>query len=393
MTHPGRMVAILLFLGAMFSLIGGCSRDRSPQPTGGPAAAERKTAADAADWAMFRGDPHLTGVARCVLPDKLVKRWTYETGDVIQSSAAIVGGTVFVGSDDGVLHAIDLASGKRRWKFEAGFAIRSSPTVYKGVVYFGDEEGIFHAVNAADGKERWRYATEGEIISSANCVDDRIVFGSYDEIVRCLSLEGKLMWQFATEGRMHGTPAIVDGRALVAGCDGFLRAIDISSGEETARINLDSYTGASPAVFGEHVYLGTFGEQVLAVNWKTGEPIWYYEHPTRKFPYLSSAAVNDQAVVIGGRDKIIRALNRADGTTIWEYMTKARVDSSPVISGERVYFSGGEGKLYAFEISSGRKVWEFDTGAPMSASPAIGGGCLVIGTEDGLVYCFSGKDE
>ena len=45
------------------------------------------------NWPMFRGDSHLTGVAGTVLPDKLVKRWSFKPSEEpIESSAAIVGG-------------------------------------------------------------------------------------------------------------------------------------------------------------------------------------------------------------------------------------------------------------------------------------------------------------
>ena len=38
--------------------------------------------------------------------------WTYEAGDAIESSAAIVDGVVYVGSQTGELHAVNLADGK-----------------------------------------------------------------------------------------------------------------------------------------------------------------------------------------------------------------------------------------------------------------------------------------
>lgn len=346
------------------------------------------------DWPMFRGDSHLSGVAGTVLPEKLVKRWSFKPSEEpIESSAAIVGGVVYIGCDDGFLYALDLATGKPRWKFKTPFMVRSSPTIHDGAVYFGDEDGIFYCVDAKTGKQRWSYQTGGEIISSANIVDGRIIFGSYDAKLYCLSLEGKLLWEFLTEGRVHATPAVVDGRALVAGCDAILRSIDIKTGKEIGNVELGSYTGASPAVFGQACYMGTFGEQVVAVDWHAGQQLWYYEHADRKFPYLASAAVTDKAVFVAGRDKIIRRLDRASGKQLWEHRTRGRIESSPVVSGKRVYVGGGGGKVLGLNIESGKVEWEYDSGAPFIASPAIGEGCLVIGNEDGVIFCFAGKDK
>ncbi|MEE8199533.1 MAG: PQQ-binding-like beta-propeller repeat protein, partial [Candidatus Acidoferrales bacterium] len=60
------------------------------------------------EWRQFRGNPHLTGVSSIVLPATLTLAWTYEAGESIESSAAIVDGTVFVGSQSGELVALDL---------------------------------------------------------------------------------------------------------------------------------------------------------------------------------------------------------------------------------------------------------------------------------------------
>ena len=46
----------------------------------------------AQDWPQFRGNLALTGVTTAAVPDTLKLLWTYEMGDAIESSAAIVGG-------------------------------------------------------------------------------------------------------------------------------------------------------------------------------------------------------------------------------------------------------------------------------------------------------------
>ena len=105
------------------------------------------------EWPQFRGNPQLTGVASGAVPATLKLLWTYEAVEPIESSAAIVGGTVYVGSQAAELLAIDLQTGKLKWKYKGQEGIgESSPAVHDGVVYIGDLSGIFHAVRAADGK-------------------------------------------------------------------------------------------------------------------------------------------------------------------------------------------------------------------------------------------------
>src|SRR4051794_6241745 len=76
--------------------------------------------ASAADWPLFRGDPLQTGIAKEELPGPLAERWKVRLGNDIESTAAIVGGTVYIGSFDQTLYALHLKTGKEKWKYKAG---------------------------------------------------------------------------------------------------------------------------------------------------------------------------------------------------------------------------------------------------------------------------------
>ena len=76
--------------------------------------------APAETWGQFRGNHQLTGVSQSQVSSSLKQVWTYEAGDAIESSAAIVGGTVFVGSQKGELIALSLDNGSVYWKFSTG---------------------------------------------------------------------------------------------------------------------------------------------------------------------------------------------------------------------------------------------------------------------------------
>src|SRR5215204_27945 len=137
----------------------------------------QETTAD--NWAQFRGNQSLTGVSQSNVPDSLKQLWTYEAGESIESSAAIVGGTVFAGSQKGELVALSLENGSVYWKYSTGSPIgESSPAYSGGVVYIGDLGGVLHAVNAPDGKRLWTFKANGEIKSSPVVVGDRVLIGS-----------------------------------------------------------------------------------------------------------------------------------------------------------------------------------------------------------------------
>lgn len=346
------------------------------------------------DWLSFRGNSQLTGVAPGELPENLELLWTFETEDGIESTAAIATGTVYVGSLDGYLYALNLENGELQWKYQASGEIKSSPTVFRNVLHFGDGMGVFHAVDAQTGERKWTFEAEAEIISSANVAQDRLLFGAYDQYLYCLSAEdGKLIWKFETEGYVHGTPAIINGAVVISGCDGYLRLINIADGVEQQKIGLGDYVAASPAILEDRAYAGTFGNQVWCAELQNSEILWEYEHPERHFPFYASAAVTADIVVIGGRDKIVHALEPQTGQLLWTYPAKSRVDSSPVIVGERVFFGTVGGELVALNLNSGKKTWEFVIGASIIASPSVAAGKLVIGADDGRIYCFGKRSK
>jgi outer membrane protein assembly factor BamB len=343
----------------------------------------------ASNWSQFRGNSQLTGVSLSDVPRSLKQLWTYDAGDSIESSAAIVGHTVFAASQKGELVALNLDSGAVYWKFNTGSAIaESSPAYSDGAVYIGDLAGWLNAINASDGKKLWAFKAGSEIKSSPVVVGERLLIGSYDQHLYCLSTRnGAVLWKFKTGGPVHSTPGVAGGIAYVAGCDEVFHAIRIADGKEIFNISSGAYTGASPALRDGNAYYGTFDNEVLSVSLQGRSILWRYQHPQRKFPYYSSAAVFGDRVVVGGRDKLVHGLSAA-GKEIWSFETRARVESSPAIAGGRVFVGSNDGRFYVLSLSDGAKLWEFNAGSPLSASPAIANGRIVIGSQDGRLYCF-----
>ncbi len=72
-------------------------------------------------------------------------RWSFATRARVDSSPAIAGDRVVVGSGDGKLYVLDLATGKKVWEFEAGAGFTASPAVAGGRIVIGDTDGRIYA--------------------------------------------------------------------------------------------------------------------------------------------------------------------------------------------------------------------------------------------------------
>jgi hypothetical protein len=103
-------------------------------------------------------------------PDSGQVRWSFLTDAHIYSSPALGPGprgqtsVIYVGSADGSVYALD-PSGRLLWRYDTGDPIRSSPVVGRKprgsgqIVYVGSSNGRLYALDAATGKRRWSFDT------------------------------------------------------------------------------------------------------------------------------------------------------------------------------------------------------------------------------------------
>ena len=192
-----------------------------------------------------------------------------------------------------------------------------------------------------------------------------------------------------TEGYVHATPAIVDGVAYIAGCDEILRGIRIADGKEVLTMSSGAYTGASPAIVDGRAYFGTYENEVLAVDLKSQEDRLALQASGAELSVLLvGRAVRADRVIVGGRDKMVHALDRKTGKAAWTFTTRR---ARRFVAGRR-----RRPRLHRLERRQAlrarcrdrQELFEFEAGGPLSASPAIASGRLVIGSQDGKLFCL-----
>jgi outer membrane protein assembly factor BamB len=380
--RPGRARSGAVLLLTSLGLAGIAAAKVAAQTGVGAAAA-----GDA--WPQFRGTPALTGVSSATPAASLKIVWTAELDATVLSSPTVALDTIYVGTD-AALVAIGLKDGRERWRAPVPDGIGESTAAVGGNrVFVGSLGGRVHAFDATSGRALWTFETGSEIKSSPVIVGDTLLIGSYDTHLYGLSAaDGTLRWKVQTDNYVHGTPAVRDGIAYFGGCDEILRGVRVSDGREVSTIEIGSFIGASLALSGSRAYFGTFDSEVLGVDLTTGVVAWRYRHPDQEFPFYSSAAVADGVVVLGGRDKMVHGIDAASGKGLWTYTTRARVESSPAIAAGRVYIGSTDGRFYVLDLKTGKEIWQFNAGSPVASSPAIVDGCVIFSSDDGRVFCL-----
>jgi eukaryotic-like serine/threonine-protein kinase len=95
-------------------------------------------------------------------------------------------------------------------------------------------------------------------------------------------------------------------------------------------------------------------------------------------PIVSSPAVSNGVLYVGGRDSCVYAITAATGELLWKKKTGDWVDASPLIFENKVIVGSRDGSIYVFDRSTGADIGVLDGGMQIS-SPVIANGKLISG--------------
>ena len=161
------------------------------------------------DWPAFRSDPTRSGATKARLPDALEPAW--ETELPSRPSAPIaVGGRVFVAAVDAhTVYALDATSGDELWHYTSGGRVDSPPTYAAGKLVFGSADGWVTCLSASDGECVWRYRA---------APSERLV-GAYGQLESAWPVHGSVLVLDGTVYFAAGRSSYLDGGIAVYGLD------------------------------------------------------------------------------------------------------------------------------------------------------------------------------
>jgi polyvinyl alcohol dehydrogenase (cytochrome) len=151
---------------------------------------------------------------------RLKLKWAFGFSSATRSVAqpTVVGGRVFIGSQNGNVYSLDAKSGCGYWEFSAGKPVRSAvvigPRGDGWAAYFGDAGANVHAIDAQTGKALWSAKVDDHpaalITGSPTLVGDTLFVpvSSYEELTgakpsyRCCSFRGSLVALDASSGKI-----------------------------------------------------------------------------------------------------------------------------------------------------------------------------------------------
>jgi outer membrane protein assembly factor BamB len=289
------------------------------------------------------------------------------------SGAVVVGETLFVGSREGKLVAVDMADDSRQWSEpiqaassgsilgcsacaagQSGVAIYGTPAVSEalGLIYLAGYNGKVYAFNADSLQKDWVYPVDASlsaIVGGVVVASGKLYFGCADKNIYALDAEdGYLEWKFETGDKIWSTPAVADGT----------------------------------------VYLGSFDKKLYALDAETGEEKWDEPFETEG-AIVSTPLIYNGTVYFGSFDRHIYAVDAADGSLKWRSEVEAGnwFWASPVIYDGVIYAACLDGKVYILDAEDGREAADaLDGGSPISSSPVLFDSSLVFASQKGVIY-------
>jgi outer membrane protein assembly factor BamB len=319
--------------------------------------------------------------------------WKAATNGPINSSPTVAGSKVYVGSDDGYLYAFDAATGALRWKAMTQGPVEGNPTVSGGMVYVDNNSSGEYttsnltAFDTAAGNQQWIYNLPVSPTAQSPTVVNGILYQTSPYGSPGLAafdpLTGVSLWQDLYSPGFRGNPAIVNG-AIYAGAVYYaLTAVDVQTHAvkwlylERAVDSSPIVDGSigSPTVDGANVFIPVYSNDIYALD-TSGALKWKFStssgvQVTNQF---TSAVTGNGLLFAGNANSAVYAMDENTGSVEWIYGTPV---GGGVASGEPTYANGTvycgctPGNFCALDATTGAVKWTFTAGGIIAHGPCV----------------------
>jgi outer membrane protein assembly factor BamB len=252
-------------------------------------------------------------------------KWRWNTAP-IESSPLLIGDTLYVGSWDHGVYAINAKNGRRRWRFGADEQVNTSAAYWKGTIYIASDGGTLYALNARTGRLRWKAGDAREFYYATPTIAyGRVYIGSTDGTMYVYGAKtGRLLWARPLGSYVYGAAAVWKRKVYVGTYDGFLYALDAGTGDVKWKIDTPGAVHSAPTIMRGVVYYGI----------------------------CSSCGSEAQRSVDRGHDATI-AVNARNGRELWRFADGKY--ANPVVADTKRIYITGQSHLYALKPRKSRK--------------------------------------
>lgn len=179
----------------------------------------------------------------------------------------------------------------------------------------------------------------------------------------------KSLWNLATGTAIYSSPAIEGEHLFVGNDEGRLTAYRLKDGKELWHFEARGRIVGAPAAAQGKVVFGSADGYIYGLDSQNGEQAWRVE---TKAPVLGAVTIADGVAYIGGSDGCMRAIDLISGQVVWCYdQVKGYIETRPLLTQDKVIFGAWDNTLYALDRTRGTALWKWTGGLTrMHFSPA-----------------------
>ena len=368
------------------------------------------------EWAMSQREPNRNAAIAggAFIPPGIVQ-WEFQSSAGLFASPAIVSGSIYIGTGDGRIVALDAESGETRWEFMVGDAVKSTPAVAGDMVFVGLQDSRVVALESDTGESVWEFATGNPVLSSPVVYEGVLYVGSNDWRLYALdAVTGKERWSFKADNVIRSGPAVHPPVLAFTDIKGKLYLIDLKTGKR--RFDYQAVNGAEGgAVFNsDRLFLADLGGRIRSIDWSQRELpfektlawirfqlqhfglidsagqqkgfVWFFLEQDSGF--TTAPVVAHDLVFAASKSGTLIALDRVSGELRWRFQSADPFEISPSVWGDILFAADEGGILYAVDTLTGQVLWRSGAGSPLASTPIVSGGVLYLTTRDGSLMAL-----
>jgi outer membrane protein assembly factor BamB len=123
------------------------------------------------------------------------------------------------------------------------------------------------------------------------------------------------------------------------------------------------------------LYVGSFGNEVVAVDSQTGKLLW--EVPTEDWVW-ASPSLGEDMVYVADISGMLYALDATSGDEIWSLDAGSNITGSPLVHDDIIYIATEGGDVLAVD-TTGRRIWTEAIEGRLLSSPVAAEDLILIG--------------
>jgi len=327
----------------------------------------------------------------CADVDNNRKFWDFNVGDIdVLAEPVMTDSHVFQGTTEGYLYALNLggtgnalkelkleASKNSRiyWKFRADGAVNTAVTLVGGTVYFGSNGGVLYALKESDGSVVWETRIDSPEAGARKqftvplVMDGKLYVGGANQYFYCLDVKsGKILWKTKLTDWIRSKPAMTSEGLLVASVDGKIACLSKKGKVKWTKQVSTHQIYADLVVAGDTVLVNDSDLWLRRINTK-GDVLW--------------------------KRSLLNAYENEEGERIFTDVLSGGTyyQSKPTASRGKLYFGNPAGFLFCVDAETGKEIWKFEMGGAISVGPAIGDGKVFAGQQGGerFFYCVDAE--